>query len=416
MATHYRTPMILTGTLSASANAMHYFPVGQGYYGVTEISVEDRCKVPFRQSGTIKNLRLNVSSNASATSTVITVRKNGADTALTITVPATTTGYFEDTTNSFTIASGDTLSYQIDKNDANNFQCYYMACDVLHETAMAHLVTYGSSTKTSDGYYPSCGDLISIASESADQVEQQAPVAGTLKNLFAIVTTNTGTSTTDIYVRDNSANSIITVQVPATTTGTFEDTTNTDAVAAGDTFNYFLDETGTTNLILKCLGMSIVNDATGSISYICAGTAANIQQGQTRYHMLGGRTGSPQSTESLAEIVLKGSGTIRKIRTYIATNTLSISTVVTVRKNAADTALTFTIGAAGTGVFEDATNSFTYADGDTICLKYVTTAGTGSAVAGSVSFEIVPDGEEISAGGGGTVIPVFMNQYRQRIA
>ena len=63
------------------------------------------------------------------------------------------------------------------------------------------------------------------------------------------------------------------------------------------------------------------------------------------------------------------------------------SHVITLRKNQTDTAITFTIAAgSGAGVFSDTTNSVSYAQGDTICIKAVNNATANSGQIGGVSL------------------------------
>ena len=61
-------------------------------------------------AGTISNFLIDVASNGSISTTTWVFRVAGVDTALTFTVPATSTGVFSDTTHSATAAVGDLLS------------------------------------------------------------------------------------------------------------------------------------------------------------------------------------------------------------------------------------------------------------------------------------------------------------------
>ena len=72
-------------------------------------------------SGTVKNLYVRTFTAQPATgSLVLTVRKNGADTALTITVPASSAANktSSDTVNSFAVSAGDRISMKIKNNAA----------------------------------------------------------------------------------------------------------------------------------------------------------------------------------------------------------------------------------------------------------------------------------------------------------
>jgi hypothetical protein len=64
-------------------------------------------------AGTLKNFRVYVRNNTASNTNTITVRKNGVDTALVISITAGATGLKQDTTHSVAFTDGDlfTLSY-----------------------------------------------------------------------------------------------------------------------------------------------------------------------------------------------------------------------------------------------------------------------------------------------------------------
>jgi hypothetical protein len=73
---------------------------------------------PWIEAGTLKNLMYRVSGTQDASgSLVLTLVKNGVDTALTVTVPAGSgVGTYSDTTHTVAIASGDLLMWKIVNN------------------------------------------------------------------------------------------------------------------------------------------------------------------------------------------------------------------------------------------------------------------------------------------------------------
>ena len=87
----------------------------------TTNSVEASRQVIIPIAGTIKNLYVLTSTTQSANnSQVCTVRKNGANTAITTTIAASAAaGTFSDTTNSVSVAAGDKLSLQVQNNAAS---------------------------------------------------------------------------------------------------------------------------------------------------------------------------------------------------------------------------------------------------------------------------------------------------------
>jgi hypothetical protein len=99
----------------------------------------------------------------------------------------------------------------------------------------------------------------------------------------------------------------------------------------------------------------------------------------TRFFSIGGGTGS--ATESAIEIKIITACTFTGlgIRTSTAQSGTG-SLVVTLRKNGANTAITFTIAAgSAAGYFSDIANSVSFAAGDTICIACVNNATATSA-------------------------------------
>ena len=96
------------GSLSSVGTVDYRAPSDNGL-SATEALVQ----VPMPLAGTVSNLYVNVTANASTTNITVTVRKNGVNTAIVATVTALTTGAFTDTTHSVAFAAGDLISYAI---------------------------------------------------------------------------------------------------------------------------------------------------------------------------------------------------------------------------------------------------------------------------------------------------------------
>ena len=84
------------------------------------LATEGDTQFPFPTAGTIRNLYIRTSNTQNAGgSLVLTVRLNGADTALVATVTAGgAAGVYSDTSNSFTVAAGDVISFKYVNNYA----------------------------------------------------------------------------------------------------------------------------------------------------------------------------------------------------------------------------------------------------------------------------------------------------------
>jgi len=101
----------------------------------TTNSVEASRQVIIPVAGTIKNLYVLTATTQSANnSQVCTVRKNGASTAITTTIPASAAaGTFSDTTNSVSVAAGDRLSLQVQNNAASGTAAQIVSIAIIIE-------------------------------------------------------------------------------------------------------------------------------------------------------------------------------------------------------------------------------------------------------------------------------------------
>ncbi len=84
-------------------------------FGDEAESTEAQRKMPSPLALTIKSMHMYVHNNDSDGVTVITVRDGDGDTLLTDSIPASTTGEFETTTEEDTVVQGTALSIEIDR-------------------------------------------------------------------------------------------------------------------------------------------------------------------------------------------------------------------------------------------------------------------------------------------------------------
>lgn len=103
-------------TRTASATVHYLCPVG-GYEAAQ--TTENNARVYLNLAGTLSKLYIAVSANSYTGAATLTLRKNGVDTGLTVSITAATTGYFQDTTNSVTVADGDYLTLSLVGGTAN---------------------------------------------------------------------------------------------------------------------------------------------------------------------------------------------------------------------------------------------------------------------------------------------------------
>lgn len=106
----------LLGTVGSTSTL--YIPISFGFQSATE----SNCQVSMPNGGTLSNFYFNTTTSQPGTGTlVVTVRKNGADTAVTATVSAGAgAGVFSDTSHSFSYVAGDKLNIKVVNNASGN--------------------------------------------------------------------------------------------------------------------------------------------------------------------------------------------------------------------------------------------------------------------------------------------------------
>lgn len=104
----------IMASTTAAAGANRFNPV-LGRFSVNSTEATLQAPAPF--AGTASYLTYSLSANASTVTSNITLRRAGADTAVTIAITAGATGLFSDTSNSVSVAAGDLLSVKISDHD-----------------------------------------------------------------------------------------------------------------------------------------------------------------------------------------------------------------------------------------------------------------------------------------------------------
>jgi hypothetical protein len=134
------------------------------------------------------------------------------------------------------------------------------------------------------------------------------------------------------------------------------------------------DHTNLGTILPVDMSNGVLSTATGVV-YSSPGTTAGLTAG----------------TEGSVSFPVPRAGTIRNlyVRTGTTAKVTTPTTVITIRKNAVDTAVTVTMTQTTSTTTSDTTHSFTVVAGDLITLSFLTTgaAGVSTSIAG-VSFEL----------------------------
>jgi hypothetical protein len=220
-----------------------------------------------------------------------------------------------------------------------------------------------ATTAATIGYYKPTGYLFSQSAEANNEILSRS--AGTLSGLYVrVIAAATGNSV--VRSRKNQANGNQTVTLTSLTTGVYEDTTNNDTIASGDSFSVQWDPTGSSGTATFTI-ISEIFDSTGDIVtfQVMGNSITSLSAASTTYfHTPQGRTQSTFTTEANTKYRVREAGTYKNLAVFLSSNARTSNTVWRSRKNGANGNLTLTFGSTVTGWLEDTTNVDTVAIGD----------------------------------------------------
>ena len=225
---------------SVNGNTQTFF---RGLTGGNETSTEGDAQAEFTSAGTFQNLFINVITDSyTAGATTFTMRVNGVDGNVTISIPAGNTGFFEDTANSDTISEGDLVGIKIITASSSAAQTSRSISLQYSTTSAALLMQFannngspGTTNAAQTEYWGMGSSTSGDSTEGPQRAECQLSL--TLSNLNVNIPTNTTDGASTIALRVNGATSDLSISVNAATTGTFNDTDSV-VVAETDEINY----------------------------------------------------------------------------------------------------------------------------------------------------------------------------------
>lgn len=338
----------------------------------------------FRYPGKLTNLFVRSVTNTASGASTVKTRINGADGNLTVSIPATTTGKFEDTSNSDTIALNDLVCYQfVNGGGANNtwagVSVSFLPTD---STVTVQMMGVGVTFPVIVFSTPSATVFGRVTGEGGNSAtETNAEITWnqtfTAQYGFARVTTNGRASASTLTSRKNQADGNIVISITGSTTGLFEDTTHTDSIVSGDETDWkFQTGTGTGNISIQNWGYYAI--ATDSKFPMTAGASPAsplvVNQATTGYW--GTSSGSSvTTTEARVQFEPGFNLTLSNLRANVTANTLLATSTIRTRKATANGNQALSITTLATGYFEDTTNTDVVGIDDAIDYQIVAGAG-----------------------------------------
>lgn len=363
-------------TTSQAASVTTYYYAGSGAITTTS-TIESNRQAIIRTAGTASKMNIMVTSNDRGAST-LKFRKNTADGNQVASITASTTGNFEDATNSDALAATDIIDYQLVTGaggTAFNFNSISHLFDSGTNTSQRLVSHVGSGLGAGD-FYPISGTVTgSLESNMQCKIYGNG---GIFKNLAVFCSANTRDGDCTVRLRVNGVATAMTATIPASTTGTFEDVANTVSAVANDLVCHIANRGGTVGACtiqyvavdFETTDRTFLMNCFGSVTPPAATTGFLVTSG--------GNTASV-AVEANAQTLGRSVYTLSNLRVFVAANTINEASIFNLRKNAADATLTVSITGLTAGAFEDVTHTDPIIATDAINFKYVTGA-TGTSL------------------------------------
>jgi len=375
------------GIVTLNDNSTLYFSIkGQ----IVVDSQEQSAEFPVREAGVFSNFFVYVSANDTTTvSSTVKLRKNGANTAILVTIASGATGVFEDTTNTASCTNTDEVVYEF------NVPNETVAAAVTIKTTSIEFATtatgnclsimgtagaVGSSIASQISYSHLSGSC-SIVDTNSALSKYRIRQAFTSRNLFVRVSANGRTTDTTFRTEKNGSNGTQSVTYGSTETGIKEDTTNTDSLIAGDDYQFeVVTGTGSGTITHTIMAVTFINTNGHFVMLSAYQVSQNLGAASTNYSGISGRLIPITSPEANTQVYPRFTLAVKELGVYVTTNSNGTGTfTVMVRDNGTDSPVQVVFAAGETGLKTDTSNVSDIAGGtDEINYKLVNT-GDGAA-------------------------------------
>lgn len=341
-------------------------PSTQGGAQTTEAAVTSRSP-----AGTYADLSVHVLTYFGPSNTLtVSLRVNGADSALVVACPAGTTGRFENLSDTVVVSDGDLVALRFRGNGAPYSNTTANAASLTFEaTAPGVEVTQAcrlavATSATSRVYFAWAGSFQAFQLAADAQVQQVIRAPGTVDRGRVSVTANTRTLGSTLTLHKNGVDTSVSMAIPAGTTGQFEDLVNSTTVADGDTLCWALDPGGTGSLTMFAVQTRFQGAGNAFDTFASRATGgSNIDDGYAAPFGVF-QTGA---TEVANTTRLNAQATLSNLRAQAGNGVTPCTTTVWINGAPANLTVTWPSGAAG--YYEDSTHTDAVDPGDDFTLR-----------------------------------------------
>lgn len=377
---------------------------GYGYSPITGdydfVDTEAYPQFMIRDSYTLANAYIYITSNTKVGAHTLISRVNGANGNMAVVVGAGLTGVFQDLVNSDALVDGDLVCLYCPTTGVGNVKLSLWA-HTLQSVANSMILgaTYPPGLPSDGGdtiNYQPAGVIYDNGGAFAEaDAGYTFRTASTLSNLRCYIEANTLTGASTIRIRVNVGNGNEILNIGAGTSGSFEDVGNTDTINIGDEVNYQqINGAGAANAIhlnlIQVLStcaarqMMVSEQAPFAATDWLAGTSYWCTiEGRCRKHV----------NEVWDQVLAQAAFTARNMFARVSVNTGDFASVLTLRINGGNGTLTITVPAGNTGTFEDLGNTDAIIATDLLNYQVVNAAGSNSLRYCTIGIEAFPAAE-----------------------
>lgn len=376
--------VIFAGGIEAftSSSTARHCPFGNTKTGPDSFSAST-WEIEFQGAGTLSDLSVGVYVNnrSGVASSTAGPYINGSISAVTVTIPIGTTGRLSDTSNTASVTANDDLTFALHPQNGGggsvqlgNWSCVFDQTSGSVNTLFCNVG--GAALGIGTRYAPIVsGNNNSYTTEADANVKV---IAGTFSRLTARSSSNTRNGDSTIAVRKNSGAGSQTITIPASTSGTYTDSSNTDTAADNDDLCFQTVRGGTTGtLLLQFISMKFAATGDATMAYLY-GDAAFAPGSATDYFFhIGGQAETGYTDALTKQLWTLDNFEASRTEVNIPTNSVASASAYVFRLNGSDSALSITIPSSTTGRLQNTSDTVALADGDEINFK-LAAGGSGN--------------------------------------
>lgn len=241
-----------------------------------------------------------------------------------------------------------------------------------------------------------------FAAEAAAGVQMAMPTC-TIRNLHIYVVSYVSSTTTTVRVQNNGVNTALAIAVTGSGTGHFENVTDTASFTAGDIGRINLQSGLQSVLGPVSFEQETAGDGLVAV-YSLNASVASTTTGRIYYRGVGQTSTVSASPSAALDVVSGMTASMDRLRFRVVTNSKAAARTLTARVNNADSALSVTVPASTTGVFESVSAPISIVPGDTISFVYDALGTTGTIQGRSIDYRMTTANDLFDVLVGGEVV------------